>query len=176
MTGPPRGKWRDGIFDCGANLWPSCCCVWACNGIGAAWVISQISQKTGYSQFNSIMKPFAFVYVIAWILYVFIQPIGNVIFWLLGLSMVILAVFLRMHVARTYEINDGACTECLTGFFCAPCSVSQMARHVYGYTKVWDGDSDPEVKDHYQPAQGLNGDVPSNRAYAGTGTQYASNV
>lgn len=24
-----------------------------------------------------------------------------------------------------------------------------MARHIYGYTKVFDGDSDPELKDYY---------------------------
>ena len=35
-----------------------------------------------------------------------------------------------------------------------------MARHVYGYTKVFDGDADPEREDHYSNAAGLNGDVP----------------
>lgn len=34
-----------------------------------------------------------------------------------------------------------------------------MARHVYGYTKVFDGDADPERGDHYSHV-GLNGDTP----------------
>ena len=40
-----------------------------------------------------------------------------------------------------------------------------MARHVYGYTKIFDGDADPERPDHYihtanTGGVGLNGDIP----------------
>lgn len=35
-----------------------------------------------------------------------------------------------------------------------------MARHVYGYSKVFDGDSDPDVKDHYYtPVPAVQGGV-----------------
>ena len=67
-AGPPTGRWRDGICDWGSNMFPSCCCVFCFGGVGPAWIISQISMKTGYINFYNIIRPFAFLYILAWIL------------------------------------------------------------------------------------------------------------
>ena len=44
-----------------------------------------------------------------------------------------------------------------------------MARHVYGYTKVWDGDSDPERLDQYSapPQPGQPNYYPGQPQFAG---------
>jgi len=97
------------------------------------------------------MRPFLIVYIIAW----FIQIIFGVglVYILPALGIFVVGIMLRLHVTRTYRITEnGDCGETLIGIFCWPCSIAQMARHVYGYTKVFDGDSDPEVHDHYHEA------------------------
>lgn len=43
--------------------------------------------------------------------------------------------------------------ECCIGFWCWYCSVAQMARYLYGYTKVLDGDSDINRPDNYSDEQ-----------------------
>jgi len=147
-VGPPTGHWRDGICDWGANIWPSCGCVCCFWGIGVAWLVAQISQKTGYINFYTVMRPFLIAYIIAWI----VQLIFGVglVYILPAFGIFIVGIMLRLHVTRTYRISEnGDCGETMIGIFCWPCSVAQMARHVYGYTKVFDGDSDPEVHDHY---------------------------
>lgn len=162
LTAPPRQRWRDGICDWGANLWPSCgcvCCLW---GLGSAWLVSQMSQKTGYMNFYSIMRPFLFLYIIAWLIQIIF---GTGIVYLIPAFMIyVIGILLRMHVAKVYQISEnGDGGECLIGCFCWPCSVAQMARHVYGYTKVFDGDSDPERGDQYVPireSDGQGGQLP----------------
>lgn len=37
-AGPPTGRWRDGLFDCFANIWPSCGCNFIFHG---SWLVSQ---------------------------------------------------------------------------------------------------------------------------------------
>lgn len=67
-----------------------------------------------------------------------------------GVIVWIFAILLRIHIARQYNITSGgALLEGCTGFWCCCCSIAQMARHVYGYTKVFDGDSDPDKPDTY---------------------------
>lgn len=36
--GPPTGKWRDGLFECTKNLWPSCGCCCIFHGV---WIVAQ---------------------------------------------------------------------------------------------------------------------------------------
>ena len=35
---PPTGVWKDSLFDCFKNLWPSLACMCLCSGI---WLIAQ---------------------------------------------------------------------------------------------------------------------------------------
>eukprot|EP00602_Paraphysomonas_sp_CaronLab_P005446 CAMPEP_0185022784 /NCGR_PEP_ID=MMETSP1103-20130426/5491_1 /TAXON_ID=36769 /ORGANISM="Paraphysomonas bandaiensis, Strain Caron Lab Isolate" /LENGTH=65 /DNA_ID=CAMNT_0027555019 /DNA_START=549 /DNA_END=746 /DNA_ORIENTATION=+ len=57
---------------------------------------------------------------------------------------------LRFHVVKKYNIAQYGCfLEFLIAFFCCPCSISQMARHVYGYREVLDGDSKADARDYY---------------------------
>lgn len=59
-----------------------------------------------------------------------------------------------------------------------------VARHVYGYNKVFDGDSDPDRPDQYVDVAAANGDAPSgatsNQMHQHTGVAanngYANNV
>jgi len=148
LTAPPTQRWRDGICDWGTNLWPSCGCVCCFYGLGSAWLVSQISQKTAYMNFYSIMRPFLFMYIFAWLIDLIFG--FGLLYIIPGFFIYFLGIMLRFHLMRTYQISEnGEAVECLIGCFCWPCSVAQMARHVYGYTKVFDGDADPERADNY---------------------------
>jgi len=55
-----------------------------------------------------------------------------------------------MHFVQRHNINEiGLFGEFCCGVWCWYCSVSQMARHLYGYSKVLDGDGDPFRADGY---------------------------
>ncbi len=36
--GPPRGRWRDELFDCCTNIWPTCGCLCIFHGV---WLVGQ---------------------------------------------------------------------------------------------------------------------------------------
>jgi Cys-rich protein (TIGR01571 family) len=58
-------------------------------------------------------------------------PTWLVFFWL---------IFLRYKFVERYQISESGVVTFLISFFCSPCSLCQMARHQYGYTRVLDGD------------------------------------
>jgi Cys-rich protein (TIGR01571 family) len=49
-------------------------------------------------------------------------------------------IFLRFKFVEKYRISESGIVTFLISFFCSPCSLCQMARHQYGYTRVLDGD------------------------------------
>ena len=132
--------------------------------------LHSVAQKTGYCSFSSVFVSYVIIYIIA--LIISIISGSPVVFFLIIIPAWIFSIFLRFHVVSRYQIvNYGGFTECLVAFFCCSCSVCQsklralvqlphvfdylyccfcaVARHVYGYRKVFDGDSDPDKKDYY---------------------------
>jgi Cys-rich protein (TIGR01571 family) len=49
-------------------------------------------------------------------------------------------IFLRYKFVEKYQISETGLHTCLISTFCSPCSLCQMARHQYGYSRVLDGD------------------------------------
>merc|ERR1711871_130510 len=121
--------------------------------------VGQMSEKTNFAPFRNIVNAYFCLYVLCFFLSLFLGGWVTLIPFLLVWA---ITINLRIHVARFYNIRGGCFQEFLTAFFCIGCSVAQMARHIYGYTKVYDGDSDPYVHDYY----GVSGNINS---YAGTG-------
>jgi hypothetical protein len=150
----PRGRWGDSICDWPLNLFPSCYCVCCvCCGI---YLAAQIGQKVGYSNFISVLWAFAAMCVIGFFVQIFTANNAWIV-WIPLAFAGIYAIGLRMYIAKKENItecgNNPALGECCVGFWCFYCSVAQMARHVFGYTKVLDGDSDPYRPDGYATAQ-----------------------
>mmetsp|Transcript_13815 Transcript_13815/g.18892 ORF Transcript_13815/g.18892 Transcript_13815/m.18892 type:complete len:223 (+) Transcript_13815:22-690(+) len=149
VAAPAPHQWRDSIFDWPTNLYPSCFCV-CCNCYGM-YLIAQMTQKTGYQSFSSTLGAF----IIVWVVSIIIQFIfgGPIIIILPIIYSLCASIALRLHIVQKYNINDfNSCQflgECCLGFWCWYCSVAQMARHVYGYSKIIDGDGDPDRPDNY---------------------------
>jgi len=114
-----------------------------------------MSEKTGMSSFKSVLTGFAIVWVVALILQFIVG--GAILWWLPMICAFLYAMSLRLHIVRKDHITEcgenGAFGECCCACWCWYCSVAQMARHVYGYSKVLDGDGDPERGDGYGPVQ-----------------------
>ncbi len=106
----------------------------------------QISSKIGLAATKFIMMIYlalvALFYLLAFIIAVaggssdtafalIYCPIILAYFWF---------IFLRFRFVDKYQINEDGCMTCLIGFFCNACSLCQMARHQYGYTRHFDGD------------------------------------
>mmetsp|Transcript_17225 Transcript_17225/g.25762 ORF Transcript_17225/g.25762 Transcript_17225/m.25762 type:complete len:214 (+) Transcript_17225:170-811(+) len=142
--GPPQGRWKDDICNWASNLWPSCGCLCVVFG---GWLVAQIAHKTGYLRFDTIIMPYIIIYIIISILAIFF---GNIVYLVPFFIVFFLAMALRFHVVKKYNIAQYGCfLEFLIAFFCCPCSISQMARHVYGYREVLDGDSKADARDYY---------------------------
>jgi len=139
------GKWKDDICDCANNFYPSCfCSLFCCSGM---YLNAQMAQKTGFMTFRNVLIAYGFAWIFA---------------LLLGMPFIVSAfvltfgIMLRMHIAKVYQINQPPCCgECCCAFWCYTCSTAQMARHIYGYKKVLDGDADIDRADGYGPVQNV---------------------
>eukprot|EP01034_Spumella_vulgaris_P022431 gene22431-28556_t len=116
------------------------------------YINAQMSEKTAFASFNRVLSGYALIWFFAILGQLLIG--GGLLVWLPMLYALFYSVSLRLHIVRRYQINEiGVVGEACTGYWCWYCSVAQMARHVYGYSKVLDGDGDPERADGYGPVQ-----------------------
>mmetsp|Transcript_39117 Transcript_39117/g.28917 ORF Transcript_39117/g.28917 Transcript_39117/m.28917 type:complete len:222 (+) Transcript_39117:60-725(+) len=149
----PRNRWGDSICDWPLNLYPSCYCV--CCVCCGMYLAAQIGQKTGYSNMNAVLWAFFAFCVLGFFLQIFFGSV--LIVWIPMAFAGIYAIGLRLHIVRRENITDCGANpvmgECCVAFWCWYCSVAQMARHVYGYNKVLDGDGDPFRPDSYAPME-----------------------
>lgn len=113
-----------------------------------------MSEKSNFMSFNRVFWSYIAVWIISLIL---LAATKFSVAWFPGFFALLFALGLRMHLVKKYNINECSPSspaneigEGIIGFFCWPCSVAQMARYMYGYTKVLDGDADINREDNYQ--------------------------
>lgn len=149
---PPPNRWKDSICDWPNNLFPSCWCV--CCWFYGMYLVAQMAEKVQCATFRGTIWATVAVWFLCFILSLFVA--GGIIIWVPIVFSLIFSIALRLHIVRRDNITECGAQpmigECCCGFWCWYCSVAQMARHVYGYDKVWDGDGDPYRADNYGPA------------------------
>lgn len=134
-----EGRWKDGLCDCGNNMFPSCFCATCC--CSGMYLNAQMAQKTGFMTFRNTLIAYLFAWIFAVLLGIGFLP---------SLFALGFGIFLRLHIVKKYQITSPPCCgETCAALCCYTCSVAQMARHVYGYTKVLDGDADIDRADSY---------------------------
>jgi hypothetical protein len=68
------------------------------------------------------------------------QGWGSLLFFFpIALAFVFL-ILLRFRFVSKFKIRENGFETFCTAFWCTPCSLCQMARHLYGYQRVFDGD------------------------------------
>lgn len=151
---PPRGYWGSNICDWPRNIFPSCFC--ACCCLHGVWIIGQMSEKTRFASFRTVFAG----YVCLWIIVIAVSfaSLMDISVWLPFLFMVCVNIGLRLHIVRTKGITEcgsqadgfsNLCGECCCALWCLPCAVAQQARFLYGYSRVFDGDSRIDRPDAY---------------------------
>ena len=107
----------------------------------------QISTRIGWIR----TIPLLLIYLILFVIAFFVSIIGaakqqdwGAVYLLPGLAAVIFFVTLRFKFVEHFSIDENECRTCCTAFWCTPCSLCQMGRHLHGYTKMFDGDGDIE--------------------------------
>ena len=143
---PPIGRWADGICDWPSNLWPSCYC--ACCIFHGSWLMAQMGEKVGCLKFSYTMWMYCLVLVISLIIEI-AAPGSSAMVWGPMIFVFIHQICLRIHIVKKHQIQECStnpgCSqfgECGWAFCCCCCSMCQMARYIYGYDKVFDGDGD----------------------------------
>lgn len=174
---PQFYTWRDGICNCLANVWPSCCTACFCPGCFAGQMYEKQFRNKGFLGESPCVKICAFfviVYVVTNVcsgvavaeggmkthVYAGWQQTGtstayklashtrNIVSSLACLALVLLVFIVRQSIRVKYGIvpdeyffnacctrasekavvEDAVCACC-----CTPCTICQMARHVYDY-------------------------------------------
>jgi Cys-rich protein (TIGR01571 family) len=86
-------------------------------------MVAQIAHKTEYAKFDTILTPYIILYIVITIISLFL---GNIVYLVPFFVVFILALLLRFHVVKKYNIEqNGKFMECLIGCFCCPCSIAQ---------------------------------------------------
>ncbi len=130
------------------------------------WLAGQISTRLGFVNTKTVILSYIAAFVVFFIIgfIVAVAGLGGgaiFLFYIPYSLAFIFLIILRVKFVEKFEINENNLESCLWGFFCGPCSLCQMARHMYGYTKVFDGDSDPEGMMTYTGASGTAPPFPS---------------
>ena len=171
---PPTGQWKDGIFECYKNLWPSFGCV-ACGGtLIQLFYAAQISTRI---QFIKLFPLFGF-FVVGIIVLALFQLIivvaltANIndpteqnnretealkttylAFYFPEIALVAFVVILRFKFIEYFRIRESGFETLLYGICCFQCSLCQMGRHLHGYSQLFDGDGRTDGYIEYPPAE-----------------------
>ena len=132
------------------------------------FLAGQISTRLGWFDTLTVVITYAlfvlFFWVIGFIIAVAVTPQNGsgaavILFWFPYFLAFIYVMLLRVRFVAHYHIPEDPMETFCLGFWCSPCSLCQMARHMVGYTRVFDGDGLLDGGMNYQ----LNGDsIPGN--------------
>lgn len=159
---PPTGHWKNGIFDCFTNLWPSFACVACGSSLLIMFYSAQISSRIGAMRSSIVL----FSYIVFVIIIFFVSAIittsqtsnikdssilndrkaevnieWGVSYYLLpNLFILIFGLWLRCKFIERFRISEKYYCTIFYGICCSSCSICQMGRHIYGYRRLFDGD------------------------------------
>ena len=158
---PPTGHWKDGIFDCFKNCWPSFGCVAFGGSCIQVFYAGQISTKINYVNLQNVFGMFIISTLVLYFIgvIVIISLTANIsdpeekskrlnsamadsyiFYYAPEVFILVFVAFLRYKFVQAFNIQEQIWETVLYSIFCAQCSLCQMGRHIYGYTRLFDGD------------------------------------
>jgi Cys-rich protein (TIGR01571 family) len=155
----PTGRWKDGLCDCFSVgiCHPSLLCAWCCRNISLAQIMTRMSltwlgedgQKKATQNTFKVMVLLFVSYTLfltslgiassgfppgeAPLFIVFMKMVGSILY---GIWFLYSLCRTRQNVRAQYSIPEESCAGCedfCCAFFCACCTLSQMARHTGEY-------------------------------------------
>jgi Cys-rich protein (TIGR01571 family) len=151
------GRWREPLCECCEVCCPSgmCCYGFFCTPIILAQVMTRLRLNAIGVRGQDSLRHHTFWWVLSfWILFLIlffgfitVEAVWIVVLCIFGVYHTIASTNVRSTMRRRYNIHsecciccDGVFDDCCTSFWCAPCSVIQMARHTHDIHKYpYDG-------------------------------------
>lgn len=113
----------------------------------------QISSRLGFVKVTPLMIAYLILIIICWIVSIAARVLNqenwNAVYILPLLFIAVFMIILRYKFVGHFGINENSIITFLAGFFCLPCSLCQMGRHMWGYTRRFDGDADMDGLQSY---------------------------
>lgn len=144
---PVNGEWHDHLYHCFSNIWPSCICVsFGCNSYGYSiiYLIGQIANRINFIKTKFLLEIYFILLLILSIINLMLYQNSMNLYIILMIPYLFIFIFLillRYKFVSFFNIQESSLDTFLISFLCSPCSLCQMARHLYGYSKVLDGDA-----------------------------------
>ena len=153
----PHGKWRDGIWDCWSLgcCHPQWCLTFWCTPCALGQVLTRLKLNacaspkqavdTGFTAFQILFALQVVSIVVNFLFSVVGYPFLKYVFIIMMfIFILIVTLLLRRYVRNKYQIpektccckEDGCCSgyeDFCCAFWCAPCTICQLARHTADY-------------------------------------------
>jgi len=132
----PRGAWRDSLFSCHRQLTPTCVLAFTVPCLLAG----QTAQRVAECHCKSLMS----IYVctatcVTLFCPTFLLGFGGIMCFVGTLNSILSCMIsrIRTRVRDVYSIPGSTVLDFVLTFLLQPCVVAQMARHVFGYPKMF---------------------------------------
>eukprot|EP00634_Sargassococcus_sp_CCMP2135_P010741 CAMPEP_0198655458 /NCGR_PEP_ID=MMETSP1467-20131203/8371_1 /TAXON_ID=1462469 /ORGANISM="unid. sp., Strain CCMP2135" /LENGTH=205 /DNA_ID=CAMNT_0044391465 /DNA_START=44 /DNA_END=661 /DNA_ORIENTATION=+ len=126
-------SFRDGVFRCDNNLWPSCVCSFCCPCVH----LGQLAQRLGVAPAWLVPAVLFSLLLLAYVVDVAATEALYLAAWTLAIWVV------RLKVRRYFRPNPGPLgdfsqlpghvDDCCLALWCGPCAIAQLSRHVGNY-------------------------------------------
>jgi Cys-rich protein (TIGR01571 family) len=122
------------------------------------FLAGQISNRIGWFDTVTVVAVFTLMYSFFWfigfIIAAAVPPPGDAVcvllFWCPYFFSGLFLMLLRVKFVEKFRIAEEQVETLVVGCCCAPCSLCQMARHLYGYSRQFDGDGLIDGSMNYQ--------------------------
>jgi Cys-rich protein (TIGR01571 family) len=139
-------------------------------GCLSMFLAGQISTRLGWFDTLTVVVSYFVMVAFFWLIgFIIVAAVpydaaaaSILLFWFPYMAAFVFLMLLRVKFVERFQIPEDPVETFCIGFWCSPCSLCQMARHLYGYTRQFDGDGLLDGSMNYQL-------VPSN---IGTGDSY----
>lgn len=126
------------------------------------FLAGQISTRLGWFDTKSVIISYTLAIIVFFVIALVViasivqgQGAAVIIFYVPYAGALAFLVMLRYKFVAQFQIPEGDFETCCAGFWCAPCSLCQMARHLYGYKKQFDGDGFLDGNMQYSSAEAV---------------------
>jgi Cys-rich protein (TIGR01571 family) len=125
-------RWKDSLFSCWHQIYPSCVCAFVCPCI----LLGSITSKIQYIPFIFSFCIFLTLYLSAlYLLFTSKGGMGGAFLLWCFLSIFVCTVRKKIRIKNNFHLGNDM-EDCSNSLCCMHCVIAQMARHVFQYQSI----------------------------------------
>lgn len=128
VVSPSLTRWKDHLFSCYHQIYPSCICSLVCPCV----LVGDLTAKIQYMPFVFSFLLFITLYFIAIFLLVTQGGLGGALFTWAFLAMFVCSIRKKIRVQNQFRLGNDT-EDCSNSCCCMYCVIAQMARHIFQY-------------------------------------------